>query len=555
MAQVGEAEGPKEGWGEPSGPPPVEAARKPRAGTRVSKTQRAAVRAPRNRSFLRVRKQVTPAGGTGRLGGFPLPRATSSGYTMRPPRPGRPRLPVRPTDPLARAAPPHRLTPSAPTPARRRERAPPHLHSDMTELVTPRRSKRGAARVNVIWLVVLIVAFFVSMGLAFVFSDEASTNLEAMQRAREAEQKARTDFETARDTIRAISEVVGFYDETAASPETDVEALKAALEQAKGSFPDMTPTVNTLQKVLERVPGSYTAKTREAGELARQVEQLRNEIAAKTQALTALQADKDRQIADLQRQLADAERAASERQSELESQLASVRSTLSERESTIVSLRGQIDDLQRQFEKERSFLTTRMKEMGRKLDVFLREPEAPDGKILAVSADLDVGWISLGQSDRVFRGMRFRVVDGTPGVDRVKAWAEVTRVEDDMAEVLLTDKADPFDPPVAGDLIYNPLYDPKGERNAVLVGRFSGTYNEKELAMLLSEIRIRVQPKVDQTTDFLIVGAELYVDEDGEPLEEPLPPSELPEYKNAEALGVQIVPLQEVRRYFHRSIP
>ena len=124
-----------------------------------------------------------------------------------------------------------------------------------------------------------------------------------------------------------------------------------------------------------------------------------------------------------------------------------------------------------------------------------------------------------------------------------------------MAEVLLTDQADPFDPPVAGDLIYNPLYDPKGERNAVLIGRFSGTYNEKELAMLLAEIRIRVQPKVDQTTDFLIVGAELYVDENGEPLEEPLPPSELPEYKNAEALGVQIVPLQEVRRYFHRSIP
>jgi hypothetical protein len=62
---------------------------------------------------------------------------------------------------------------------------------------------------------------------------------------------------------------------------------------------------------------------------------------------------------------------------------------------------------------------------------------------------------------------------------------------------------------------------------------------------------IHVQPKVDITTHFLIVGSELWNDpETNQPLEEPLQVSDLPEYKEAEALGVQIIPLQDIREFF-----
>ena len=61
----------------------------------------------------------------------------------------------------------------------------------------------------------------------------------------------------------------------------------------------------------------------------------------------------------------------------------------------------------------------------------------------------------------------------------------------------------------------------------------------------------RVQPKLELTTHFLIVGSALYRDpETNEPLEEPLEPSELAAYKDAEALGVQIIPLQDIREFF-----
>ena len=123
----------------------------------------------------------------------------------------------------------------------------------------------------------------------------------------------------------------------------------------------------------------------------------------------------------------------------------------------------------------------------------------------------------------------------------------------EMSEVKVYDIRDRFDPPTKGDVIYNPLYDPTGLRNAVLVGRFSGSYNEKELRALLEGININLQAKLDKTTDYLIVGAELYVDEEGEPLDDPLQPSDLPTYKEAEAMGVRIVPLKLVTDYFRKT--
>ena len=63
--------------------------------------------------------------------------------------------------------------------------------------------------------------------------------------------------------------------------------------------------------------------------------------------------------------------------------------------------------------------------------------------------------------------------------------------------------------------------------------------------------RVEVQPKVDKTTHFLIVGSELWNDPNtSEPLADPMQPSELPAYKQAESLGVQIVPIQDFREYF-----
>jgi hypothetical protein len=48
----------------------------------------------------------------------------------------------------------------------------------------------------------------------------------------------------------------------------------------------------------------------------------------------------------------------------------------------------------------------------------------------------------------------------------------------------------------------------------------------------------------------LIVGSAIYMDEDGEPYEEPRNPNEEPVYSNAVAMGVQVVPIKQIREYF-----
>jgi hypothetical protein len=74
--------------------------------------------------------------------------------------------------------------------------------------------------------------------------------------------------------------------------------------------------------------------------------------------------------------------------------------------------------------------------------------------------------------------------------------------------------------------------------------------SEGELKALLEGMNIRVQKALDKNTDFLIVGGEMFVDENGQVLPEPVQPTDLPVYRDAVAEGVQVVQLADLRRFF-----
>jgi hypothetical protein len=192
----------------------------------------------------------------------------------------------------------------------------------------------------------------------------------------------------------------------------------------------------------------------------------------------------------------------------------------------------------------------RMAEMGRKLNPFVKEPNAADGKVLSVSANLMLGWIDVGAPDRLPVGTRFAVRSGGKGSDRLKAMCEVTKVEGGMAEVLFMDQTDPFDPPTVGDTLVNPLYDPRGDRACLMVGSFSGRYAKDKVEGLLAGMGVKVQRSLDQYTDFVIVGSEMYTDAEGQPLDTPANPADAPEVKAAIAQGCQVVLLKDLRNYF-----
>ena len=415
-------------------------------------------------------------------------------------------------------------------------------------------SRRGAARVNVIWMVVVVVAFFAALGLLFASSSEATDWKERYEAQVAANAVTQDKFDVEFQKVREISEVMGYYDRSVAAARSDLTSMQEGLDQFKSSFPpQMGADVTTFEDALGRAIPAHRQLAIKITGLEQRITELEAEVVSKNAAMTQLTSSKDSQINDLRGQLADLQTAANTRQNDLEQQVAAVRSTLGDTESDLTRVRGEMDDAARAARDREAEYEARTKELGRKMEVFLREPEKPDGKILAVSKDLNIGWIDLGKKSRLFSGMGFTIVSGTAGTSYVKAWGEVVDVKDDMAEIRIMNQRDPFDPPSAGDLIYNPLYDPRGGRNAVLIGRFSGTYNAGELKALLSEININIQPKLDKTTDFLIVGSEMYTDDDGEPLDEPMQPSDTPVYKEAEAMGVQIVPVKIVRDFFRRT--
>lgn len=413
-----------------------------------------------------------------------------------------------------------------------------------------KRSQLGAARVSAVWMIVVIVLFFVSLAFAYIAEQDGASASAALEAARADEKAAEERFATEQLTSVAISERLGFYNKDIVNDRSNLDAADKGLETLREAFSDVDASVKSFGDAVPILVSSYAAKKKRIGDLESELAQAKADLNTMRAKVDEVTTEKDAAIAGLQQQLTDAENAARDAQDNLESQLTQVREDRNAKDSEARDLRGTIEDRERELERQKQAATTRFNALSDKLK-FTKDPEAPDGEILAVSKALGLGWINLGSRNRLNPGMQFRVVSGDPNSDVLKGWARVTRLKEDRAEVQFFDVTDPFDPIVPGDIIYNPIYDPSGRRNALLVGRFSGDYNEKELAILLDEIGITVQKSLDLDTDYLIVGAEMF-EIDGEPVEDPVQPSELAVYKNAQELGTQIVSIRDLRRYFNK---
>ncbi len=411
-----------------------------------------------------------------------------------------------------------------------------------------KRNLRGAARVSLVWLIAAVVVIIACLFMVFVAYDDKAKSDEALQDALAAAQDADERQAVATEGWTDLSEAIGWYDAAAATPRTNVDALKTSFDSIRATIPDLGDDIKDLATALPVVETAYKARGREIQQLKDDLARIESEKKALEQSLREASSQKDTQIADLNRQIQDEAENATQKQTELEDRVENLRQQNSELDSQTRTLRAELEDVARMQADEKQLWAARFNEMKASLEIP-NEPETADGSVLQVAADSSTGYIDLGRKHRLAPGMRFRVTDGERR-GRTKGWALVTDVDVDMARVEFSELADRFEPIVQGDELCNPVYDPRAERDAVLVGRFSGKYNERELTALLAGIGIRVQQKLDLATDYLIVGAELYVDEEGEPYEEPVSPSELPVYKDAEANGVQIVALKDLQAYF-----
>jgi len=414
-----------------------------------------------------------------------------------------------------------------------------------------KRSRRGAARISAVWLIVFLVIALVGAAFGWIAQQDAAQARANANSALSDKALADARYEEERQISRDISGIFGYFPKGEAGSVTVVDAAKNGLESLKAAFSDMGTNTATFEDAVPVVIAQYAARGKAVNDLKAQVADLQGQISAARASLTKVSGEKDDQIRGLQQQLSDAENQARDTEADLQSRLAAAQADRNDKDSQLRAARGEIDDLQRQAARDKTAATTRLTALSESLK-FTKEPEAPDGEILAISKALGIGWINIGARNRVSRGMVFHIVSGKPGSDFLKGWCRVLNVEETRSEVTFFDIVDPFRPIVPGDIIYNPVFDPTGQRNAVLVGRFSGVYSERELKLLLESIGITVQKNLDQETDYLIVGAEMYVDENGDPVEDPIQPSELTVYKDAQAQGTQILSIRDVRQYFKK---
>jgi len=415
------------------------------------------------------------------------------------------------------------------------------------------RSNRGAARISAVWLITVLVLFFAALAFGFVAYDDRANSEDSKVKAQQAQIAAEAQADRERQRIRDVSKVVGWYDETQASPVTEVTAMKADLERLKGKFPG-TEGAADLETLVQPMISAYDAVVQEGSTLRTRVQSLQSEL----DALRATQRDvtraKDGEIADLQQRMTTEAQSFQRRIDDLEGRLAQSLAQNSELDTTVRNVRSEMAAKLAEKDKLAKQLNNQVASMAQKLDFTLpSKRNMPDGSVLQVSEALGIGFIDLGAQQRLVSGLRFRVESGTPGTNRLKARAEVLEVGPTQSKVAFYEVVDRFDPVTPGDVVVNELYDPVGKRSAVLAGRFDGRFNEKDLVPLLERIGVTVYPadQLDRTIDYLIVGNELWNDpETGEQLEEPLQPSELAVYKKAESLNVTILPLKRVREFF-----
>jgi hypothetical protein len=415
----------------------------------------------------------------------------------------------------------------------------------------PGHLRAGAARVGVVWLVVVLLVAGVALYLAFSSQSALAATKADVDKARQEAAEAKKAQLLDAEFATKLSKAVGWADPKAESPRTSLDAMAAALGELKKQIPDLGANADTLQATLPLVGQALKASSDKVASLDERANSLNSQFETEQGAHTRTKAEKDAEITALNQRIADESANAKQTQDELQSRLdksVTERSTLDEQRRAVEK---QLEDALRTHQRRIESYEARLQQL-KQVVAFAEPPLAdmPDARVLSVSDKLGAAWIDIGLQNRLIPGTRFRIEAGGVGAKRVKGTAEVVAVDKDQAQVKISELVDRFDPIVPGDVLVNPVYDPSGLRHAVLVGRFSGNYDEKNLRVLLENMGIKVQDKLNLETNYLIVGSEMWIDADGNTLSEPQQPDELPVYKEAESLGVQIVPLSEFRTYF-----
>ncbi len=143
--------------------------------------------------------------------------------------------------------------------------------------------------------------------------------------------------------------------------------------------------------------------------------------------------------------------------------------------------------------------------------------KVPDGKILRVSGEDNVAWISIGSTSRVYVGLPFSVYAaraGIPGDYVGKGKLVVTNVDKSIAECRIVE-SEKDDPLRAGDVIANGAFDVNRVYTFVVEGEFdidgdaiAEANGNQRIRAMIAKYGGKVLDAFSPDVDFVVIGAQ-----------------------------------------------
>jgi len=409
-----------------------------------------------------------------------------------------------------------------------------------------RRDRAVAGEAVAMILVVFVILFVVAAGIAYTLNQDIARLNDEVQDANAEAQRWETRFEDELAKYQELSNVVGFRDEAVVTSKSDVEALEAEIDGAKalvGPALGGDEAEPTVQQTLAALQGEIRSVRSQVDQLQTQFDA---EVAARKAAesrVNDIESNYQGQLSSLQQQLDDAQ----QRYDSLDS----------DTQRTFSTLQAENDDLDRQMrEAQRALadLEETAKRAANDAEATIKalamrplelEPEEPDAEILEVSSDGTLAYVDIGGRDGLRRGTRFEVVQPLKGgATRSRGMAEVVEVESEMAMIRMLDEVDPFDPILPGDLVFNPHFRPGEAQHFYLLGDFPVSLSQDFVERRLEELGGQIDERITPRTDVLVLGYESLSEGD-----DVVPLTELPEFQEADRLGVRMVRLDEIAKF------
>ncbi len=308
----------------------------------------------------------------------------------------------------------------------------------------------------------------------------------------------------------------------------DVNAARAIVKaffdeiQADGIVEDSSAfeTIQLLpamRRLYEDFRGEYNLRVEAESRAAQAGEELRETVDTSQ----SLRAKFDATTDDLKNQLAELERDRAAQAAKHQGQIAEFDQRLDdlkqEHSREIQAKNNEISELRQKYED----LLARYDELGEKLGELQIKPgeritaRTGDGRVIKAVPGDDVVYIDLGRAHQLTPGLQFAVYpsSGIPADGRSKGRIEVTRIHDLTAECQIL-AMDPREMVLEGDVIANPVYDPRRSLRFVVIGEFDLNGDGRrddggadQIRAIISEWGGRLADQLSTQVDFVVAGA------------------------------------------------